>query len=279
MQYAHILSYIGGKFNIAEWVVSHFPKHTCYVEPFGGAAHVLLRKRASEIEVYNDISQDLVNLFMVAKENPDKLIYETNALPYSRWLYESWLKDWRAGFKGRDSLDWAVRYFYLANTCFSGKFTAGFQTGLNRDSTHDYYNGCSRIRLFQARMKYVLIENMDYFKLIPKYDSPDTFFYCDPPYIGAEDYYEHPFTIADHRKLAELLNNIQGKVAVSYYPNVLVDELYPYWTKYKISKVKQSAGVTMFTDTTERPLSTELLLTNFNIMKPLTAWNYLEKEA
>lgn len=235
-------------------------------------------KACREIEVYNDISQDLVNLFMVAKENPDKLIYETNALPYSRWLYETWLKDWKAGFKGRDTLDWAVRYFYLANTCFSGKFTAGFQTGLTRDATHDYFNGCSRIRLFQTRMKYVLIENIDYFKLIPKYDSPDTFFYCDPPYIGAEDYYEHPFTIADHRKLADLLNNIQSKVAVSYYPNALVDELYPNWTKYETQKVKQSAGVTVHTDVIERPLSTELLLTNFNIMKPLTAWNYSELE-
>ena len=98
MQYSHILSYIGGKFNIADWIVPHFPKHVCYVEPFGGAARVLLRKRVSEIEVYNDISQDLVNLFMIAKEMPDKLITETNALPYSRWLYETWLKDWKAAF-------------------------------------------------------------------------------------------------------------------------------------------------------------------------------------
>ena len=62
------LRYHGGKWKIAPWIIKHFPEHDCYVEPYGGGASVLLRKRPSFLEVYNDVFGSVVNFFKVLRE-------------------------------------------------------------------------------------------------------------------------------------------------------------------------------------------------------------------
>lgn len=80
------IRYHGGKFRLASWIISHFPAHRCYVEPFGGGASVLLKKAPSEAEVYNDLDGDVVNLFRVLRnsESRQALIDACALTPYSR---------------------------------------------------------------------------------------------------------------------------------------------------------------------------------------------------
>ena len=68
-----VLRYHGGKWILAPWIISHFPQHKIYVEPFGGGGSVLLRKERSVCEVYNDLDEDVVNLFRVLRDSAKAL--------------------------------------------------------------------------------------------------------------------------------------------------------------------------------------------------------------
>src|SRR5258708_28192249 len=101
-----------------------------------------------------------------------------------------------------------------------------------------------------SRLRQVQIEHQDFARILATYERPTTFFYCDPPYVGAEHYYEGvpAFTQADHERLAELLNSTSAKVALSYYPHPMIESLYPVsrwrriqWSTYKHAEKTQDA--------------------------------------
>ncbi|ASM76453.1 Site-specific DNA-methyltransferase [Vitreoscilla filiformis] len=81
-----VLRYFGGKWAIAPWVLRHLPPHRIYVEPFGGAASVLMRKTRSEIEVYNDLDSEIVSLFRVIQDPMQcaALMRKLRRTPYAR---------------------------------------------------------------------------------------------------------------------------------------------------------------------------------------------------
>jgi DNA adenine methylase len=66
--------WVGGKSRLRKQIISLLPRHTCYVEPFSGAAWVLFGKPRSDVEVLNDIDQELITFFRVVKEKPEALI-------------------------------------------------------------------------------------------------------------------------------------------------------------------------------------------------------------
>lgn len=103
------LSWFGGKSKVAPEIIRRMPDHKVYVEPFGGAAHVIAQKPRVQHGVYNDIDGNLVNFLMVARRNPEKLAEACASIPYSRQLYEQWQKE----DMPKDDFERAVRFFYL----------------------------------------------------------------------------------------------------------------------------------------------------------------------
>lgn len=236
------LIWFGGKGRMAHHIIKHFPPHKCYVEPFGGAAHVIAQKPPVEVEVYNDIDESVVNFLMVANKQTEELIKACDAIPYSRALYEKWKRQPPPA----DNFERAVRFFYINRSGIAkGNADEGFCTNTgwrhsaSTNTAKAYYNAVQIIRDFAERMKNVMIDNRDFREIIRVYDSPDTLFYVDPPYIGREKYYAGGFTEQDHRDLAELLNKVSGKVVLSYYDHPLLDELYPNWTRERFQAARQ----------------------------------------
>jgi DNA adenine methylase len=231
-----ILRYHGGKWRIAPWIINHFPPHGRYVEPFGGGASVLLRKQSALMEVYNDLDDEIVNVFRVLRdlslgEELRQMLFLT---PFARSEYalsrkpadnpvEMARRTIVRSFMGHGGNAVTARY----NNGFRGR-REGY--GPNRDFAN--YSDC--VPAFVNRMRRVVIECMPALDLIPIYDTPCTLFYVDPPYLpetrtASGACYRHEMTLEQHRQLAEVLRSVHGMVILSGYDSPLYRELYADW--------------------------------------------------
>lgn len=257
------LIWFGGKGKVAQHIISKMPDHTCYVEPFGGAAHVIAQKPPVYSEVYNDIDGEVVNFLMMAISEPDRLQQACDELPYSRELYEKWKRK----EPPNDEFTRAVRFFYVnrsgiakGNSDSAFSTDTGWRHSREHNTARTYRSACQVIPEFSKRMSTVMIDNRDFRDIFRVYDGPDTLFYVDPPYIGREKYYAGGFTERDHRDLAEILNSIQGKVLLSYYDDPMLTELYPdgKWWREGFQAARQVVNGSNNT-------AQELLLMNYHI--------------
>jgi DNA adenine methylase len=246
-----LLRYHGGKFRLADWIVSHFPPHTTYVEPFGGGASVLLAKSRSKIEVYNDLDGDIVNLFRVVRERGQELAEAIYMTPFSREEFEA------AYEEADDELERARRTLIRAQMGFGSagatKGRTGFR-GFDGSATAHPASAFAQklpqtILDAMERLRGVVIENLDAFEIIQRYDSEETLFYLDPPYMfstrssvnSARKYYRYEMTDEKHVELLDLARNVRGKVVISGYANELYDEALKDWHRYSVAATACSA--------------------------------------
>lgn len=229
-----VLRYHGGKWRLAPWIIGHFPAHRVYVEPFGGAASVLMRKPRTYSEVYNDLDGELVNLFRVLRTAGDRLIRALSLTPFARDEFvESYTPAADTVEQARRTV---VRSFMGFGSNAHNRKT-GFRANSNRSNTtpaHDWGNYPQSVPAMVERLRGVVIENRPAVEVIRQHDGPLTLHYVDPPYpSGTRDDgadYGHEMTDDDHRELAAVLRSVEGMVVLSGYPCDLYDrELYPDW--------------------------------------------------
>lgn len=227
-------AWIGGKSKLAEDIVALFPDHRLYVEVFGGALNVLYRKPCTikQAEVVNDINGELINLHRAIRTNPQSLSMYLNTLLISRELFADILS---GRMKPRNNIERAAFYYYQLSQSFGAKGTTFAMMAKSGRRPKDIYKDFGQ---WSKRLKFVTIEHMSFDKLINTYDKEDAFFYCDPPYVSTEKYYQHTggFGEVEHRKLSQLLHGIKGKFLLSYNDCELVRELY---SDMKITSTKE----------------------------------------
>jgi DNA adenine methylase len=237
-----IVRYHGGKWRLAPWIISYFPAHRVYVEPFGGGGSVLLRKPRSYAEVYNDIDCEIANLFRVARDQGEALRRAVEMTPFSRDEFtESFNTIGDPIERARRVL---VRSFMGFGSASSTQATkcqnpkTGFRANSNRSGTtpaHDWASYPLALEKVIRRLQGVVIENRDASAVILAHDSPGTLHYVDPPYLpetrdDGRDY-RHEMSEQDHIDLAKLLGTVEGAVIVSGYPSELYDDLYHGWIR------------------------------------------------
>lgn len=267
-----LLPWVGGKFNISEWIISHFPPHRAYIEVFGGMANVLLAKPPSEVTILNDIDGDLVNLLFTVRDYSQELQRLLEYIPYSRQVFESWKRERKLGIKGASPLEQAARYFYLCSAAFSSKLSGApsFRAGIESNVALAHFNRIDGIPIVARRLRGVVVEHMDYESLLKKYDpGPDALCYFDPPYIikRREAYYAGSgmWLPEDHARLAQIVKGLRCNVALSYYPDPLLDELYPEaegWQRAYL-EVRTSAANVKAKQGETRDKRTEMLIMNY----------------
>ena len=226
------LRYFGAKWRLAPWIQQYFPTHVCYVEPYAGSAAVLLQKPHSEIEILNDIDQDVVTFFQVLRETPQELLESIKNTPYSRAEYK---KAWDPVEK---PLERARRLYVRSWQGWGGGSRYGgwrYQHRLNRGkSVVADWNRIDQLWLIAERLKDAFIECDEALNIIERYDTQDTLFYLDPPYLKTtrsehRTRYVHDMEREDHVALLETIQRVQGMVVLSGLHSALYDEWLSDW--------------------------------------------------
>ncbi|WP_310584894.1 DNA adenine methylase [Deinococcus sp.] len=232
----------GGKFSHLDWLLPLLPETTHFCEPFGGSAAVLLNRPPAPVETYNDLDSELVNFFRVLRNEKEGLIEAIGLTPFSREELRIATEDQEAHLS---DLERARRFFVrarqvrtgLAQTASEGRWAlclltsrAGMGGAVSR-----WLGSVEGLSEIVQRLLRVQIENAPALQVIARYDSPQTMFYCDPPYVhgtrGDSRAYGFEMTDAEHEELATTLRRLQGKVAISGYASELYEDLYAGWTR------------------------------------------------
>jgi DNA adenine methylase len=251
------LRYHGGKWKLAPWILGFFPRHRVYVEPFGGAGSVLIRKAKSYAEVYNDLDSNVVTVFRVLRDpvKAAELRRRIELTPFAR-------DEFKASYTPpQDEIDQARKTIARAFMGFGSASTnpthlTGFRATSHRSHTTpamDWANWPAEIPAFVDRLREVIIENRNAAEVILQHDSATTLIYADPPYVHSTRYdkvrraspahcYTTEMTDADHVALAEVLRAAEGMVVLSGYPCSLYDvDLYPDWVRHERQSMADGA--------------------------------------
>jgi len=221
------IRWFGSKGNMTAKLLPLFPlSHHTYVEPFGGGASMLFVKPPSPVEVYNDLDSGLVNFFRVLRD-PDKFeqFYRKAALtPYAREEFNFCRKTWA---DCEDDVERAYRFFVTARMSFGGKLIGASFGSVVTTSRRGMAGMCSawlsaidQLPQISERLLRVQIEHQDWRVILERYDTDQTLFYLDPPYIHSTrrgGKYAHEMTDEDHIELVERLLNIKGMAILSGY--------------------------------------------------------------
>lgn len=246
-----VLRYLGGKWRLAPWIISFFPSHRVYVEPFGGAASVLLRKERSMGECYNDLDGEVVNLFRVLRDRDqsEELQRLLRLTPFSREEFEG------AYIEAVEPVERARRLVvrsYMghgSSSAVSIKNT-GFRASLvNRGGmlpAGEWPGLPAALNLVTSRLDGVLIEQRPALQVIERYDEPGALIYLDPPYVtetrslkrrGGKPSHAYKFemTTEEHAELLTRADQCKAAVVLSGYPSEAYESLLHGWQRHEIA--------------------------------------------
>lgn len=258
------IKWVGGKSRFRTRIISLLPEHTCYVEPFAGAAWVLFAKPPSDVEILNDIDEELVTFFRVLREKPEELIASFE-----------WELVARAEFERLAALDptqltdvqRAHRFYYLIMAGWGGELNyPRFQTSISDGGHGNRLIGAikhlrERLLPVHQRLKTVIIEHLDWAACIDRYDREKVVMYIDPPYPDNKCNYAHNMrSWEEHQRLANRLHNTKCQWILSSYDKPEIRKLY---AQHYIIPVQAFSGMNVKKNEGPRVLNEEVLITNF----------------
>jgi DNA adenine methylase len=249
------MRYHGGKWRLAPWILGFFPEHRVYVEPYGGAASILMRKERCQSEIYNDLDQGVVNVFQVMREPESaKRLHELLELtPFAREEFNLTYEP------ATEPIEQARRtiirsFMGFGSASFNSAHATGFRVyvGTNRQRRphQDWVSYPRQIEAFVARLQGVIIESRPALDIILRHHSDETLLYVDPPYPlstrgsvnGVRQKYQIEMFDVDHVALADVLRSVKGMVVISGYPCELYEKLYPGWERHEKKAMADGAN-------------------------------------
>lgn len=250
-----LAGWIGGKSQLARRIIESIPEHTCYCEVFSGAAWVLFKKPESAVEIINDLSNDVVNLYRVIQNHLEEFIRQFKFQLISR---EEWTRLNAVPPETLTDIQRAAQFYYLQRLSFGGKVQGRtYGTATTNRPRLNLLRIEEDLSSAHLRLAQVWVENLDFEACIQRHDREHTFFYLDPPYHGVEHYYgKELFKREDFQRLADLLANIKGKFLLSINDTPEIRQIFTRFTH-------EEATVTYSCGKAKRPKAGELLIRNY----------------
>lgn len=227
----------GGKRYLSSWIIENFPKEVppTYIEPFAGAASVLLNKNISSMEILNDIDPGVVSIFKTLRDEPEEFIKKLRHTTYSERVFQREFKKNQQEYNTQ--FECAINEFIVRRMSRGGlkkNFSwSDRKRGGQPGEVNAWETIIKHLPEISERIKNVFIFNEPAIKVIKAFNNDDTLCYVDPPYVPetrvSKDAYEFEMTTDDHIELGKTLKNFKGKVILSGYPSTLYKRLYKEW--------------------------------------------------
>ena len=239
------ISYYGGKQRMASKIIPLIPQHTVYVEPFCGGATLLFRKPWPKVtnthhyrEVLNDNDKRLTNFYRILRGIEGReLVNRLNLTLYNEEEYRIAKEILNKGGLG---IEGAWAYFVSIMQSFSNKLNAGWgRSVFSYNGVMAWRNKIRNLAEYLDRISYVHIACTDALKCIDQWDSPQTFFYCDPPYPKANQGHYSGYSQENFEALVSKLSSIQGSFLLSCYDNSFVPK---HWEKFEFKSYCSSSS-------------------------------------
>ncbi len=239
----------GGKAYLCQWIIRHFPdgyEEMSYIEPFGGAASVLLNKRPSQSETYNDLHKPTANIFRSLVNHSAEVVERIQQIEYC----EKSFKDAGEVPFQFDTVDSAVAELVLRRMSRGGmkkhfswskRLRGGRPGDLNAWETFK-----SLLPLICNRLQKVTVECKRALELIEKNkQNANVLFYLDPPYVKrtrtAKSVYDCEMDDAEHQVMGKLAGEAKGKVLVSGYDCPLYRQMFKGW-RWVMKEMPNNSG-------------------------------------
>jgi DNA adenine methylase len=220
-------AWYGGKSRLADWIISHFPPHDVYIEPFGGAASVLLAKAPCKVEIYNDLNSGVVNFYRCLRDadKTAELQRRLELTPYSReefLLCREYI--YTEEPYGYGDIEHAWNWAVCAMQCHSGTIGCGrgpswgaqFDPNAYKHMARSFRSETRNLMTICDRLAEVQINNKGAVKLMEQTDRLDALFYLDPPYhddTGDSAYKDK----IDYTELIQTCLDLRGMCLLSGY--------------------------------------------------------------
>jgi DNA adenine methylase len=239
----------GGKYYLAKRIISLFPPHRIYLEPFGGGASVLLNKTPVDVEAYNDLDLKITRLFRILQKQGREFVERIQFVPYSEYEFESaeHYPD------GASELDKAICDFIRWRQSFGGRgstwscTTKRARGGMAGD-VNGWWTAIDQLPEIIDRLRRVEILSQPAIEAIQRFDNPDALIYCDPPYLhetrdpNSRDVYGVEMNEQEHYELGKVLKKCASKVIISGYPSELYEDMFTSWRRIEFDIANHSAG-------------------------------------
>jgi len=219
------ISYYGGKQQMLRHILPRIPEHTVYVEPFCGGAAVYWSKAPSKVEVINDLNDELINFYSVLQTRFKELCKHVKTTLHSRKIHRhAW--EIYSNPTGQDEVIRAWAIWVLSSQSFGSQLSGSW--GFDRSKGTVARKVMNKKRAFttelSTRIELTQIDCRNALDVIRIYDTPATFFYCDPPYPKTHQGHYGGYTMDHLQVLLERLATVQGKFLLSNYPQEIITE-------------------------------------------------------